>query len=767
MEPPTASVSPHPDPAPLEWGAFCDGWLTPLRFAVVLALCIVVSFPGVLLLDQSFVARDFGLFSYPVAYYMRQSFWRGEIPLWNPLHNCGIPFLAQFNTITLYPLSLIYLLLPLEWSLSFFCLVHLFLAGMGMYFLCRQWTGSPFGAAIAGMAFAFNGFSLNLLMWPSHIATYAWMPWVIWSVEQGWRLGGRWMIAAAFFGAMQMLSGGPETILLTWLILTAMWLGQLAIGRFPRASVAWRFPAIGVWVAGLAAAQLLPFLDLIAHSERDTGYSGSGWAMPVMGWANFFVPLFNCFLLRKGFYAQVAQNWTSSYYLGIGSVVLALIGAGRVRKSRGWLLILLAGSGVVLAMGSNTFIFRALRIVLPVLGFMNHPIKFVLLTVFAVPLLAGLAIANARHLNGAEAAKFTRRVVVALVASGILIAFLAGYAHFYPAKDEEWTATFWSGVSRFGMLICILGVFLLLRRVTRPSLLRLLCVALPALVWADVWTHAPTQNPTANRSVFEPGLVKLTPRPVPGVSRVLETYSAIDSINHGTSGDVQKDFLLCRQALFLNCNLLEGIPTIGGFYSLYLKRDLPIRALLGSEGIRKTDPLADFTGIAWENSPEDLFTFVPRTNSLPMITGGQRPIFASDENVLNWLEATNFNPRREVFLPLEASNSISVSNPAPLRVLAQNVAAERIDADVEARAPALLVIAQTYYHPWRAWVNDRETPIFRANYGFQAIEVPAGKSHVRLEYRDRAFTAGLGLCGFSFLIGVVMWPLTGRRKRAG
>ena len=67
--------------------------------------------------------------------------------------------------------SLIYLLLPLAWALPFFCLLHLFLDGLGMYFLAARWSGSRLGGALAGTIFAFNGLSLNFLMWPSHIAT--------------------------------------------------------------------------------------------------------------------------------------------------------------------------------------------------------------------------------------------------------------------------------------------------------------------------------------------------------------------------------------------------------------------------------------------------------------------------------------------------------------------------------------------------------------------------------------------------------------------
>jgi hypothetical protein len=181
-------------------------WFTPCRFGVLLAVLVFASFPQVILGLQTFVFRDYGFFAYPLAHFQRDCFWRGEIPLWNPYNFCGIPFLAQWNTMPLYPPSLIYLTLPLQWSLGFFCLLHLWFAGLGMFFLARRWTGlrraevsaslngfnsspasvqlscnaatatqagSNFAAAFAGTVFAFNGFTLNLLMWPSHLATFA------------------------------------------------------------------------------------------------------------------------------------------------------------------------------------------------------------------------------------------------------------------------------------------------------------------------------------------------------------------------------------------------------------------------------------------------------------------------------------------------------------------------------------------------------------------------------------------------------------------
>src|SRR5437763_4819765 len=192
-----------------------DQWFTLRRFALLLAAFILAMFPDIILGGRTFIFRDFGLFGYPLAYHFRESFWRGEIPLWNPLSHCGIPFLAQWNTLVLYPGSLFYLLLPLDWSLGVFNLAHLFLCGIAMYALSWTWTGNRFAAAVAGLAYAFNGFTLNCLMWPNYIASLAWMPLVVLTVERAWRLGGRRIVLAALVGAIQMLSGTPEIVLLT------------------------------------------------------------------------------------------------------------------------------------------------------------------------------------------------------------------------------------------------------------------------------------------------------------------------------------------------------------------------------------------------------------------------------------------------------------------------------------------------------------------------------------------------------------------------
>src|SRR5258705_2748106 len=186
--------------------------------------------------------------------------------------------------MVLYPPSLIYVFHPLPWSLSLFSLLPLFFGGMGMYVLAVKWTENQLAGGVAGLGFAFSGFALNCLMWPHYTASLAWTPWVIHAVALAWQEGGRRLIWASFAGTFQMLSGTPEIILFTWLIVVGVWIcmnvktwhGAWLSGR--------RLAVIAALVAALSAAQLLPFFELLSHSQRDNTFDRGQWPVPSWGW---------------------------------------------------------------------------------------------------------------------------------------------------------------------------------------------------------------------------------------------------------------------------------------------------------------------------------------------------------------------------------------------------------------------------------------------------------------------------------------------------
>src|SRR5439155_1366810 len=170
------------------------------RFAILLAVLLLASFPGVMFGWRRFFTRDFANFGYPLAWHVQQSYRAGEIPLWNPYNFAGLPFLAQWNTLALYPPSLIYILLPLPWSLNWFNLLHLYLGGLGMFCLARRWLRDGRAASVAGVAYAFSGLMVSSLMWPNNIAALGWLPVVVLAGERAAFASGEWTLSWAGLG---------------------------------------------------------------------------------------------------------------------------------------------------------------------------------------------------------------------------------------------------------------------------------------------------------------------------------------------------------------------------------------------------------------------------------------------------------------------------------------------------------------------------------------------------------------------------------------
>ena len=741
-------------------GRVC-AWLTPHRFAGLLAVLVLASFPDVAIGLKSFVHRDFGLFGYPLAHYHRDCFWRGELPLWNPLNNAGIPFLAQWNTLTLYPGSLIYLLFPLPWSLNVFCLAHLWWTGVGMFWLAERWTGNRAAAAVAGVAFAFNGLALNALMWPNNIAALGWMPWVVGCLELGWQKGGRALAVAALIGTMQMLTGAPEIILFTWLVAGAIWAAQVWRGTQPRTELLGRLCGIAVLVFALSAAQLLPFLDLLRHSHRDSQYANGAWAMPPWGWVNLLVPQFHMHRSGSGLLFQPEQHWTSSYYPGGVVLALALWATVRWRRPRALLLTALLFVSLVLALGDAGGLYHWIRQAAPAANFMRFPIKFVVVAVLVFPLLASLAVADwserARETGRNDA---TRLLLVML---GLAVA-VAAWAAWAPLNARDAAQTAWSA-GRIGLILAA-ALPLLMAHLAGKSWFAGKCgfMGVVALLWLDVVTHVPRQNPTAAPEVLASTSKKdgeTTSLGEPCRGRSMLSLAAIHEYYRKNLPDPAESFRMRRQVLHSDVNLIDGTPKVDGFFSLYLpvERVMHFRLYRSEHEIR--EGLADFLGVTQVTARTNLLAWSHRPTALPWVTGGQRPVFVEPGAALTNLIAADFDPRRVVLLPSEAQPLALATNCASVRIGNVNWSAQRVRVEAEAEEASWLVFSQVHYHPWRVWVDGKEGDVWRANVAFQAVEVPPGRHSVELVYCDDAFRFG---CLVS-LAGLVLTGLVWRRRQ--
>ena len=760
--------------------ALADEWFTPGRFVVLLAVALFAAFPEVILGSHTFYYRDFGHFAYPLAQYHRDCFWRGEVPLWNPYNSCGLPHLAQWNTMCLYPGTLLYLLGPMPWAVGGFSLAHLLLAGAGAYRLAHHWTGSRFAACIGGLAFAFNGFTLHAVMWPNNVAALAWAPW-LWLLvarlskvefrepspnsrhRNAELLGGRTLLLAALVGAMQMLAGAPEVILFTWVVAVPLALvGTISNSQFSIANLKFpllRLTTVALLVALLSAAQLLPFLDLLRNSHRTAGFDDNLYAMPLWGWANFFVPLFRMTPDRLGVFTQLDQQWTSSYYPGLGVLALAALAVWRRREPRVWLLAAVAVLGVWLAMGKNAFLLDWLKTICPPLGFIRFPIKYVLLPLMVLPFLAamGCKAGNAGSEAGGRGSSRVVTVLVLLVGGLIL------------CQEPEVEAAsplrrFLNGGWRAVGLLGLIGVILEILRSTLPSHRRtILFLGLLAAFAFDILTHAPRQNPTVITQAYEPGVAKFsTTMPRLGEGRAMVSRDMEGFMAHAQNPDALNYCIGARRAAFANWNLLDGVPKANGMFSQFPRELSDTWWLLYGTDRPFPERFADFLGITRISSSEVLFTWAHRTNALPLVTSGQQPIFANATNTLRALASPEFDPTKVVYLPDSLRPLATVTNAASARVLSTRWTAQELRLEVEADAPAWLVIAQTYYHPWKAFVGERELPLHRANHAFQALEISAGLQQVTLRYVDHAFT--LGVCLSLATLSAVLFALACCRR---
>ena len=476
-------------------------WLTTPRYLLLLAAAVFAVFPGVALGLNTFFTRDFGALGYPGAIFFRGSLLRGELPLWNPYSHCGLPFLAQMGAW--YLPSWLCLFLPLPWSVNFFMLLHLFFGGAGMFWLARRWGAENFAAAFAGFAFVFNGVTLSCMVWPNYIASFGWLPWVAGSVMAAWRHGGRWLVLAALASAMQVLTATPELTVLTWLFLGGLWLGDVFSGESIVLSSLGRILAVVAVAAGLTMVQMLPFFDLIAHSQRDTSYGGLGWAMPGWGWANLLVPLFHCYEGPQGTWFQTGQEFLQSYYLGAGVLALGVVGAVAARSRRAWLVAGMILFCWVMALGADGHLYEPVRKLFQLMGIARFPVKFAIIPAFLLPLLAAWGIEKISACENRSA-----RLGFMLVTGGFifLMAGLVWFLRTYPFPNDTWNGTavnaFWRAVI---LLALAAGVWVLSLAETWRARLAAQ-IFLLALLPLDAFTHTPRLVPALPSTVLEPGM---------------------------------------------------------------------------------------------------------------------------------------------------------------------------------------------------------------------------------------------------------------------
>ncbi len=119
------------------------------------------------------------------------------------------------------------------------------------------------------------------------------------------------------------------------------------------------------------------------------------------------------------------------------------------------------------------------------------------------------------------------------------------------------------------------------------------------------------------------------------------------------------------------------------------------------------------------------------------------------------LDNPGFDPRSRTVLLTDFSFPIT-NKPVNTNVKILNHQDNQVILRVKTDTLSLLVLADSYAPGWSAYLDDHQTPIYKANAALRAVLVPPGEHQIIFNYNPRSFQLGLSLSVLSLII-LLVW----------
>jgi hypothetical protein len=693
----------------------------PVRWPYLVLLAEVLGFWRAVLFSGRFaIPWDLQGYHQPLAWFMARSIARWELPLWNPYIYCGVPIYANLTAQLFYPPTVALLMLSnwvgagrhLLYFLELQVVLHALLGGCLTFKLLRRLGVSAAAALVGGTVYQLGAYFATQAQHMGAIDAAAWMPlaWLA-AIELAGGFRWRWMAALTAALALSFLAGFPAATAVVYgstLLLAAF------LGVFRRASfrmtlrIAFCCLLAFVWSAVICAIQLLPTLELNAHSVSANrfDFAGSGGGVPLAAWPSLFYPN------HLGILRADASTWHSPWnatfiYLYCGIPALVFIAAALWPRRHAMTLVFggMALASAVWMFGDSTPVYRGIFHMLP--RFLRSALyaEFAMCAfTLAVAVLAGL---GADRLLKSRSAGFQPAIVL-LVALDLIVFSSGrlfntidlkgdpgiGYDNFegYPEVPQR------------------------LRQLVNQSVPPWRIDTINASI---DWTHgAPLfEIPTAN-------------------------------------GD--DPFALLRYMQFRTS--FTGGERWGRYYEV-CNPDSPLLKFLNVRYVMSRVPLATPGALIYR---DDLPGNVVYENPYPLPRFGlvNRVIHARDAaGALGALRSPSFDPRLEAVV-----EGIAEGAP-PLATLLRDSHVKvvryeprEVVLETDSIGPAFLVTSEAYYPGWRAQVDGRDALLYLTNVAFRGLPIPSGHHRITMRFDPRILgwsalisLAGLVLLGAGFI----------------
>jgi hypothetical protein len=759
---------------------------------------------------------------YPWRQFALDTIRAGHLPLWNPYLGNGAPLIANYQSAIFYPPNWLSLILPLDYALSWLVVLHLVWAGAGMVTLARALGLRPLGQVMAGLAFGMSQYLVARLGFLSINAAAAWLPWVIWGGEQivgqkpeVTRSGQKWAQAKhalllSLLLSFQLLAGHAQT---TWytLILLVAWVLWRTLTQPPargraRAAALFLLPTACLFAVALAALQLLPTAELLLQSPRAASadyefvmtYSFSPWRLLTL-----LAPDVLGNPARGQFYGY-GNYWEDAVYVGVLPLLLALVLVVSTVYSVLRRLILRSPAppnfhpytplvsiltavllvALLLALGRNTPVFPFFYRYVPSFNLFQAPTRMMLWFVFALALLAGLG-ADRWSAPQGRALYWTRlgaagAVAVMCVGVGALLVMPATTKIALQLRTVAQAAAL-SGVALF------LSALLSLLKPAREAAHTHWELVAATFLAADLIAASYGLNPGGPPDLYHaPTTSGAALKAAVGEHRLF--YFPADE--HSAKFDRLLSFQAygppewahaMREAQLPNAALLDGLASANNFEPLVSARYAGLLDVISATHslnlLRLMDVgvVASSASLDWEVVGEEAvsgvrFYRLPAEPQRVWIVYQSRTV-SSAEAARAAIAAPDFDPAAVVIL--EASTPTAslpfphtLSLPLPPTTTAPRTSLtpspNAVTIPVSLRQRGWVVLADTYYPGWVAYVDGQPAPLLAANYAFRAAPVQQGEHVVEFRYAPRSFQIGSWISALGWLIWLVTagWVFT-------
>jgi len=701
-----------------------------------------------------------------------------------------MPYVGAGHGDIFYPTSFFRLVLPVDTVINFGFVLHFILAGLFTYWLLRRLHLSWTGSVIGGLAYQLSGLLASYPS-PGHdgkLFGSAALPLAFLALVMALR-DKRWEGYAVLAVAVAMSLLGHFQIAYYLLIAAGLFAVYLTFAennsepgpqRYVRLAFALGAVLLGF---GLAAIQLLPFIQYIPFSPRAQGYHGfegsTSYAIPWVHVPEFFV---------KNFAGSRETYWgpnglkLHSEYLGLPVIALAALGA--FGKDRRRLVLWLSGIGLLfllIALGAGTPFYRVFWAIMPMIKKTRAPGMAFFAVSFVVACFAGL---GAERIERKEAGKaFTSWLVVAgvvvlLAVSGIFGTMAESFAGpRAPAASADASSIMWGAFSS-GLALALTATIAL--AAVRGRLTPRVCaLALALVVGGDLWLNARgfwIYAPDPKQDWFRPDAVTtrineaklpyrvLDPLDVYGADALM-AFDIPQALGYHGNEMRYYDELVDRDERWANLQYVRFLDLLAIQYVI-----TPVRGR--NDSIPGYQRILDSVAIA-SGGRANLFERVTPQPYARVVPGAFKAQDSSQVVPLLLDTRLDFN-RLLIFTPDQAVSPAPIRQmppPSPARatVTAWQPGQMAIALEPAPPAPSYVLVAENWYPDWHATVDGTPAAVLRGNYALLTVPVPAGAKRVELTFRSHAYETGrlISLLSLGVLIAVALAPAAIRRKRNG